>query len=131
MPLKTEITPDGKGLLFTGTGHVAGIELIQSKIELLKDSARIRGVTFGRVDLTGITSFKMSTDEVHQLVELDKRIAAITPDAVVLVIANRDHDFGLARMWEMLAEETGWRMAVLRDRAEGERWLESMLSVGH
>ena len=131
MPLTTEFSPDGKGLLFVGTGHLAGVELIQSKVGLLKDEARIRGVTFGKVDLTDVTGFKMSTDEMHRLVELDKRIAAIIPDAVVLVIAPRDHDFGLARMWEILAEETGWRMAVLRNRAEGERWLESMLSVGH
>jgi len=40
-----------------------------------------------------------------------------------------DIDFGMSRMYEMLAGEEGFRTMVVRTRAEAERWVEEQLQT--
>jgi hypothetical protein len=43
---------------------------------------------------------------------------------VVAVVAAQELLFGLSRMWEMLADETGWESMICRDRGDAEAWIK-------
>ena len=42
---------------------------------------------------------------------------------MVAAAAPTDAGFGLGRMWEVLAEETGWPTLIARDMSEAQKWL--------
>ena len=119
----TEFIDQGRGIQFTGSGHLTGDEMIASKHVLLADEPKLAQVRFAIVSLADVTQFEISTKEVHDLAALDKKIGGITPVVAVVVIAPRTHDFGMARMWETILDVPGWTSSVVRTRQEADAWL--------
>jgi hypothetical protein len=127
MAFTHETIDGGRGVEFAGTGDLTGREILELKRRLLADEAGIRKWRFGFVLLTNLKSFQISVEDVRAIAEIDKRMAALTPEVVLAVIAPRDHDFGMARMWESILDIPGWRTAVFRARAEAELWMADTL----
>ena len=44
-------------------------------------------------------------------------------DASVAIVAPKDSLFGMARMWEVYVEATGWRTKVFRSSEEALPWV--------
>src|SRR5207342_1847495 len=99
---------NGHGILYEGSGHLTGAEIIAAKRELLANEARVRQLTFGIVSLVDVTDFLITLDDIRELARIDEQLARLTPRAAVAVVAPRDHDFGMARMWQAVAEVPGW-----------------------
>lgn len=131
MPFTMDFTSDGKGLLREGSGVLTGQEIIDSALQLLADEDRLCGLAYGRVDFTEVTSIQVTPEDVHRIADINKRMAKLNPQRVVVVIAPGDAVFGMVRMWETLAESTGWKTTVVRTAAEADAWLETELAPGH
>jgi 2-hydroxychromene-2-carboxylate isomerase len=74
------------------------------------------------LDATGATT-DLSVDQVRALVHRAHRMlrrGAVGPTAVV---ADQDVLFGMARMYQLLAELDGISVSVFRDAEDAERWL--------
>lgn len=128
MPYSMNFTKDGKGVLRKGSGVLKGQEIIDGGLALLADEDRLRGLAYGRVDFTEVTNIEITPDDIHRIVDTNKRMAKLNPRAVVAIIAPGDAVFGIARMWETLAETTGWKTKVVRTAAEADTWLEAELA---
>lgn len=123
MALATQYIDDGRGLLHTGSGIVTGQELIAGATQVLDD---IRGglpICYALIDLTDITGFEVSSDDIRGVAKLNLSMAEIIGPARVAVVAAHDIAFGMARMWEAYAHTTAWQTQVFRDRSEAENWL--------
>lgn len=127
MAYSTEYTPDGLGVIHRGEGIVAGAEVIAASADHHRLEERGRRLRYGVVDFTKVTELRVSAAEAQAIAEEDRLTAALTPDVAVAVIAPQDHVFGMARMWETLAESTGWTTRVFRDRDEAVAWLREQL----
>jgi hypothetical protein len=115
---------DGAGLLFICTGNVTAKDLLDAKDRLMETPTRLRECQFAIVDLGLASSLQLSPDEVRQIAERDREIAVITrPGLPVAVLAPTDVAYGLARMWEVFVENTGWETIVFKAREEGEDWV--------
>lgn len=123
MPFDYEMLDSGRGVEFIGSGDLAGAEIVEVKQRLLADEDAVRRWKFGYVLLTNLDSFQITVDEVRAIAALDKRLSVLTPEVVLAVIAPRDHDFGMARMWESVLDIPGWTTAVFRTRGEAEAWM--------
>ena len=68
----------------------------------------------------------MSTSEVEITASQDKYASESIPDGVLAIIAKRDLEFGINRMWEIIAESSGlpWETMVFRDRVAAEKWVK-------
>ena len=130
MPYTMEFTNEGKGLLRRGWGVVRGQEIIDSNHELLADAPRLGALAYARADFTEASGVEISAEDIHRIVESNTKMAKINPSVVVVVIAPRDAMFGMARMWETLADSTGWKTKVVRTAPEADAWLESELALG-
>ena len=130
MPYTMSFSNDGKGVLRSGIGVLKGQEIIDGGLALLADEDRLRGLTYGRVDFTEVTHLEITPEDIHRIVDTNKRMAKLNPHAVVVVIAPSDAVFGVARMWETLADSTGWKTTVVRTAAEADAWLEAKLALG-
>jgi len=128
MPFSTEFVDNHQGLLFVGSGVVTADEILDAKGALLDQETRLRRIRHAMVLLADVTDLRVTTDEIRQLARIDERLAKVTSNVVVAVVAANDLTFGLARMWEVLADSTGWKTAVFRTRSEAETWLRAILA---
>jgi hypothetical protein len=120
-----EFIDKGRGVLFTGAGELTGDEMMAPKYRMLEDPAKLTPLRFAIVSLIDVTRFDISPEQVHALAELDKQIGQHAPVVVVVVIAPRTHDFGMARMWETILDVPGWTSSVVRTRVEADAFLAS------
>ena len=128
MPTSSEFVRDGRGFLLTGSGVLTGEEMMSAKAVLESDPEAFRRLAFGLADLSDVTELKLTGDDVRALAYMDRRLALVNPNICVAVVAPKGVVFGMARMWEVLAEPTGWPTAVFRDLKEAESWIEARLA---
>ena len=124
MPIEIVDVDDGAGALITMTGIIAEAELAEAyEPHLNQDREKFRRYRFSLTDLRGVTELKLSTHAVQDHARRCARAAERNPDAVVAVVAEQDLEFGLARMWQMLAEGTGWQIRVFRSDERARNWI--------
>jgi hypothetical protein len=115
----------GTGLLLICSGEVTSKDLIDAKKRLKVSPQRIHECRYAIVDFVLVSELKLSASEVRELAEQDIRIAALlVPGLVVAVVAPTEATFGLSRMWQVLAETTGWETTVVRTREDGQDWIQ-------
>ena len=123
MPFHYEVIDNGRGVEFAGSGDLTGAEIIAVKQQLITLGEAMSSWRFAIVLLTGLDSFEISVEDIHAIAELEKAIAVHAPRVVLAVVAPRDHDFGMARMWESIIDIPGWTTAVFRTRADADAWM--------
>lgn len=119
-----EFQEQGRRILQVGSGRLTGREIIQANEALLADGSRLKQLRISLVDLSDVDVVDVSTDDVRVIAGLDTQLSRLTPGLAVAIVAPKDHVFGMARMWETLADTTGWDTKVFRVRAEADAWLE-------
>jgi hypothetical protein len=120
------LLPGDIGLLYVCSEEVTAKDLISANCQLLAVPNQFAACKYAIVDLTYISNLSVSASELHEVADLNMRMAAIQPHLAVAVVAPTDLAFGMSRMWEVMAEKTGWAIMVFRTRAEGENWVRGI-----
>jgi hypothetical protein len=118
---------EGLAVAIVCEGEIVGGDLTQATLQLLAwDDERLHHLYAGMIDLSKATGFNVDTAKLDSIVELDMRLARkVRQGFLVAVAAPRDLQFGISRMWQTLAEHTGWEILVVRDRREALAWLRA------
>ncbi len=124
MPYSTEVIDDGKGILHLGSGTVTGQDLMSSASAVLKIVREGLKPDYALTDLSAVTAFTVSADEIAKNVALNKDIARLLPSARIAIVASSDVVYGMARMWQAHMEGSGWTSRVFRHRSEAIAWLK-------
>ncbi len=124
MPYTTRFVESGKGVIRTASGVLHASEMIDASRELAGSDALVK-LEFLLVDLTSVTEGHMTSEDIREMARVHLEMAVLRPGLLVAVVAPQDHLFGLARMWQVRAEPTGWKTHVTRSRADAEAWLAS------
>jgi hypothetical protein len=123
MPIEIEVLQNGTGLHLIGRGTVTGRDKIEAMERLLASPELLRHLRYMVID-EGVAHVDLSAQDIRTIAELDRRIAQIAPPGIVIaIIAPREVDYGMARMWQILIEETGWETMVFRSFDEADSWL--------
>lgn len=128
MPFVIKFVEQGKGIEFRGSGFLTEDELVEARTELQSDTEAMRRVTFALIDLENVVELRLDREGVRRLVGIDEHLAKLTSGMAVAIVAASDHTFGLARMWEVMVERTGWPIRVVRSHPEAHAWLVDMLA---
>ena len=119
MPISIQATAARGWLVTRATGRVTFAEIVAH----LDEEERARAADEPELfDATGATT-DVTAEQVRALVrraDVMLRRGGVGPTAIV---ADDDVFFGMARMYELLAELDGIAVAVFRDVAPAERWL--------
>jgi hypothetical protein len=126
---QTTFIEQGAGVCFVGSGIVTAGEIGRAKIALSECEETARRIRFAIVDLQEATQLPLNIDDLRRLAGFDMQLALLIPDAVVAVVAPKDYMFGIARMWEVLAEATGWKISVFRSSGEACKWVTQQCCV--
>lgn len=77
------------------------------------------------VDLRRVSKVALSADEIRELAHQDKNEVDRLERLVIAVVAFRDSEFGLSRMWELYADSPRIESCVFRDLTAAREWLLS------
>jgi hypothetical protein len=126
--LHTKFINGGIGVCLVGAGHVTADEMLQAKLALAEQAESVKGLCFAIVDFQEVTLLTLTAEDLHRFVEIDMRMVPLVPNLAVAVVAPKEHMFGLARMWEVFAERTGWKTGVFRCSAKACTWVAELCS---
>jgi len=130
MPIDVRDLDEGLGILISGTGIVTDEEYVNShKKYLSQDTKKLKKYRYSLSDYTAVTEAATSNEAITQIATLCKRASKVNPEAVVAVVANQELIYGLARMSQILMDETGWAHEVFRNREDAEFWIKERVKV--
>lgn len=125
-----ELLDDGTFLVLKGSGVLTGLELIETKRNLVKTGDAVRRVRRALVLFDQVTKVDVSADDVRRLIQVDRSLAEFIPRTAIAIDAPEDELFGLSRMWEMMVGVPGWETRVFRSRCDAEAWLSTIPGPG-
>ena len=125
MPIEIEVRDEAMGVICHCSGALTIEDFLVANAGFLNTPHEIRQWRYTLIDLVAVESMKINYADVSRVVDQNKTIAGKAVSGVLLAVASpTDLGFGLARMWEALAERVGWRRcraAPLRKRRLGFR----------
>lgn len=115
---------DPHSLRLKATGVLTGAELVEVNREFFaRELDRFAKAATWLSDYTECSVGEFPSELVRDLVEISVRVSRVNPRLRVALAVPPDLLFGIGRMWEGLAAETGWEAGVFRTLAEAEAWL--------
>lgn len=117
---------EGKGVLYSARGVVDGAEMLSGALADARAAAERGELEYALVDFTLVTELRVTPVDVRRAIEKDERLARIAPHVILALVAPTDHVFGMARMYQTLAEDTGWTIQVFRRRRDAEDWIADL-----
>jgi hypothetical protein len=124
MPVRLTSVAQGQGLAYSAYGRATGPDFVQANERVMKMS--LGELVFAVVDHSGASEVDYDGTAVKRIVEQDKELMKILrPGFLVAVVAPRNLEYGFSRMWQQMAEITGWEIMVVRTREEADRWVRA------
>ena len=80
------------------------------------------------LDFSQCTDFELSSDDINSLSQLAINASKINSNIIMAIIAPTDLVFGMSRIYEVYAEESGFKIKVFRNKSDAESWVETLLS---
>ena len=126
MPLTINYKDDGKGIEILASGTVHGREIIDAHKEIYSEK-NLKRQRYQIIDRTHCTDYDVSTDEVKKIAEIDRSASLINPHIIIAIVAPDDLQYGMSRIWQAYADESGFMTRVFRDRKSADLWLAEHL----
>lgn len=99
---------DENGIITINSNMVDDAEYIESIKDRCKNAEFTKKCRYTLSDFTNVTALKISSDRTRKSTKLS--IEAAKQNKFILVVADlpTDIEYGMGRMWQSYAEETGW-----------------------
>ena len=129
MTIRVEYLDNGIGILYIGTDIVTGDDIINSNKEVFSSEDKIKKYKYGLIDYRNINQFNVSNTEIEIIVSQEKEASKYIVDPILAVVAMKDLEFGLSRMWETMVELSGieWETKIFREREKAEIWIKDKI----
>jgi len=129
VPIQVKYLDNGIGVMFIGTGIVAGDDIINANREVFSSEARMENYKYGFIDYSVVSDLSASNSEIEHMVSQQKKASEFMPNAILAFVAKKDLEFGLTRMWEIIADNASiqWETMVFRDKEKAEIWIKDRM----
>jgi len=124
MPYRITYDNGARGVTTTFYGVLTDDDLIKSCIDRTSSDDKITDLLYIEDDLLEVTEFKASTEGIKECALFADRASELNKKLVHIAIASEDIIYGMTRMWQAYADDTGWNMNIVRTREDAEIWLK-------
>jgi hypothetical protein len=105
-----------------------GEELLAENMDMFfRRSESFAQCRFWWADFTGGDVSEVSTVDIHALQEIAVKASEINSKLALVIVAPDDLTFGLARMFNLFVDATGWELGSFRTVEDGFAWLQATL----
>ena len=122
----TYLETDG-GIMTKYFGIVTDREIINSIKERFSSDDRIASYRYIISDCSDVDKFDVSPEVMKKSAEISQKVSMINRNLAVVAIMPTDLEFGMGRMWQAYAYQTGWITEIVRTRDEADIWLKENL----
>ena len=122
MPIRMIIDKATGLIRTTATGRVTGDDLV-AYYHRLRSHPDFRSNLNEIFDVTDVTEANVDAADVRRLSRVTEEFTRRGVPVKVAIVAPRDLEFGFARMYEMLQNQSLNDVRVFRDRPEAEGWI--------
>jgi len=125
MAVEVHSISNSKGLRFVYSDVLRHEEYLQANGILIQNPAYAKA-RFCIVDALQVTKQIISKQEIYACAEHSKHRSDSTPKFIVAVLAGSNLSYGLARMWEVLADASNWSIKIFnqQDADSAYDWLQ-------
>lgn len=129
MPVSIKIADGGLGIVLTAHGYLPMQEVLQANLDFLEHYAQeFLSCRYWLVDGSQIEATDGDFAQIHRLASIHIQASNRNPELVFAVYSAKEYVLGLAKMWEMLAEATGWEINIFRSAEEAKAWIRSSVN---
>lgn len=114
--------------MFAGRGTVAGHELISSLNEIFYPREAATPIRYALIDMGGVQSYDVNVATIRAMAEIHLAAARRHPGMVVAIYVVGLLAYGLARMWELYTQSSGWEVEIFRYRADAVDWIKEQMA---
>jgi hypothetical protein len=126
MPIEIKYLHGGRGIEVIGKGVVTGEEIFNGNRTIYSGDTLSKH-KYQIVNLADAERVQVSREEAVKLANQDIEASKTNPDIVIAVVADLTHAYGLGRMWEVLANQSGFKTMVFRERQEAMAWISEVM----
>ena len=123
MSINLKFTDDKQGIYVTLEGKVTLEDFKVGASEAYSEE-NIHTQNYQIIDFTNCSSFDLSSSDMQEIAIIDKEASKVNPDIKIAIIAPTDVAFGMSRVYEAYADETGFDIMVFRNSEDVEAWLK-------
>lgn len=127
MSIEIRFLDDGIGVYWLGQGIITGQDLLEASEKTFKSEEILKHIKYALIDFSCIDKGVIQIRNIITKAGMDKKAAKINPNIVIALIVTKDIMFGLARMWEVFVDQTGWKTKVFRSKTEAELWIKELV----
>jgi hypothetical protein len=124
MPITYEIDEANGWVWMVGSGVITDEEVLTYRQSLLADP-RFRSSMKLLSDMRGIERVEVTAGGIRRLVHEESSHASELAARRLAIVTDSPVAYGMARMYQMLAENTGGAIQVFRQIEEATAWLQS------
>ena len=129
MPVSIKIADGGQGIVLTAQGYLTIQEVSQANLDFFEQYAQeFLSCRYWLVDGSQIEATDGDFAQIHRLASIHIQASNVNPELVFAVYSTKDYVLGLARMWKMLAEATGWEIRIFRSAEDAKVWIRSSVN---
>jgi hypothetical protein len=130
MPVETHYVDGGRGAHKRAHGILTSTDILVTGLIQAKDVENTQKLKYLLYDFAEVTEYQLGREVVRELVEINRKTASLSRGALGAVVAPNPLVFGLAREWQSLAGDIGWKVQVFNCREDAIRWLRTELCGG-
>jgi hypothetical protein len=128
MPYRIDFTTDGRGVIVTYEGRITEREVLAGLVERFADAERSQLLTYSLGDFTAVSAVDVSSGEVREVASRVREVLQRHAHLMAAIVAPADIAFGLGRMAQAYADDSGARIMVFRTRAEADAWVRAAVT---
>ena len=126
MPIEILATADNLGVLISASGSFSEQDYLQFFRNLhTQESESPSGHLYAVSDFSGVTDTTVSSAAVAEVAHLFQ--SNLNNKSILAIIAPKDLEFGLSRVFEQRVAKTDDLVRVFRSRPEAESWIRESL----
>ena len=122
MSINLKFTDDKQGIYVTLEGKVTLEDFKVGASEAYSEE-NVHIQNYQIIDFTNCSSFDLSSSDMQEIARIDKEASKINPNIRIAIIAPTDVAFGMSRVYEAYADETGFDIMVFRNSEVVEDWI--------
>ena len=130
MPVTLANLDNGLGVLFACTGIVSGGEFIEVNSRVTASAKERKMPTrYCIIDYSKADKVMLTSSDIEVITSQDKTLAKYFPDFIVAIVAVKDFEYGISRMWETFIElhDLLWETMVFKGKGDAEAWIKQRM----
>ena len=123
MSIHLSYIDNNKGIYVSLEGEVTLNDFISAASDAYSEE-HIQDQKYQIIDFTNCSSFNLSTNDMLEIAKIDKKASIKNPSIRIAIIAPNDLTFGMSRVYEAYADDTGFDIKVFRNSNDAKLWIE-------